>query len=129
MSYESELYTLVQSKTSITDYIGTRFYPDELEQGTPVPAARYFRVETVPYRQMKGASGSGLIRLQIDIYAGDTLEAQKIQELFKSELDGYEATDDEAILRYMQFLNAFPFAETELSYSRKIIEFYSGYRE
>ena len=55
MSIESDLYTVLSTYNGLSNLVSTRIYPDELAQGSALPALVYARVSTPPRAQAFGA--------------------------------------------------------------------------
>lgn len=64
-SIDAALRAKLAAATAVTTLVSTRIYPDELPQGTVLPAIRYSLVSDVPDRRVPGFREA---RVQVSVY-------------------------------------------------------------
>ena len=109
---ESELYTHLRDTIFA---VSERIYPQIMPQGCVKPAIVYTIVSDVDYQALSGCVSDNIIRIQIDVYALEDLEARQIRNAVKESLYsfGYYPID----------LNTMDGFEEEHELFRQIIDF------
>lgn len=92
MSLQSDLCTYVESKTAITNLIGTRFYPQIVKGGAELPFAVYSRVSVKRYPASSGSTGLVTTVVRITSFAAEYGDACDLADQFRIILDGKRMT-------------------------------------
>lgn len=92
----SELITYLESKTTITDYVGSgsepsRIYVARRPQGDALPAMVIEYTGSEHVRHLTGAAGLAEASLQITSYSTSSLEAEQMGDAVRLVLDGYDS--------------------------------------
>lgn len=92
------LYTLLQTKSGVTDLIKTRLTPDVLPQNQTMPAATMTVISGDSAHHLGGGEGNATERIQFDCYDTTRGGANDLAEAIRVELHGYRgAAGDETI--------------------------------
>jgi hypothetical protein len=102
MQLEELIYTALTSASPLTS-AGTRVYALIAKQGAPLPRITFQRVSNAPITDLGGSSNLDQVRIQVDSWADDYLEAktlasqvraimedQTFKALLVSDFDEYE---------------------------------------
>lgn len=92
MSASKDLRTYLLADTAVAALIGTRLYPDALEQGCELPAAVYQVISRTHVQHLQGITTAGTVRVQIDCYAATRLAADAVAEAIVAALRLLAAT-------------------------------------
>lgn len=92
MSAANDLRTYLLANTAVAAAIGTRMYPDALEQGAALPAAVYQVISRTHVQHLQGITTAGTVRVQIDCYAATRLAADAVAEAIVAALRLLAAT-------------------------------------
>jgi len=75
------------SVSQVTDLLGSRFYPDALQQGCELPAAVYYLISAVEEPSLSTRLEITHARIQIDCYASTRAAANGLAQLIRDQLD------------------------------------------
>lgn len=89
MAFEAGLKTYLDSKTAITNIVGTRIYLDTAPQGVTSPYLIYQEVDSQTEHHMTGASALRGATYQFDCYASGSLQVKQLADSVRQSLDGY----------------------------------------
>lgn len=89
MSLMTDLSTYVESQSSITDLISTKFYP-QLAKSASVPYTIYYRPANSRSPHSGGSSGLITTSVRMVHFAATYAAAANIAEQFRLKLDGFQ---------------------------------------
>lgn len=95
MSLQTSLAAYIETKTAITDIIGTspcKFFPQIAKGGVDVPLAIYSRSSVKRYPTTAGSSGMLTTVVRIVSFGADYAEAVDLANQFRIALDGKKGT-------------------------------------
>lgn len=92
MSLRSSICAYIETKTAITNLIGTRFYPQIVKGGSELPYAVYTRSSVMRNPTSAGSSGMVTTMLRIVTFAESYTDAEDTADQFRIALDGYRGT-------------------------------------
>jgi len=84
-----DLRTYLQTKSTVTDLIGTRMFPRMLPQGESLPAIIFSVIGSTTENKITGASGGVRVVIQLDCYAETHIQANDLAEQVRLVLHGY----------------------------------------
>lgn len=88
MAFETGLVTYLESKTALTDLVGTRMHPQIAPQGLTEPFLVFSRISGASGHHMTGADGLQQARYQFDAY-GTYPQVKSVEGALRQSLDGY----------------------------------------
>lgn len=91
MAFEDDLTTYLESKTALTDLLGSGasgFYPQVAPQGVATPYMIYARISGTQGHHMTAADGLQQSRYQFDAY-GTYKQVKAIQDALRQAMDGF----------------------------------------
>jgi hypothetical protein len=83
------IYSRLSTDGSITDYVGTKIYPDITPQNVQYPFVVYTIVNSLPVDFKDGQSNLEEITLQIDVYTQSYDDTQDLANLIRNRLDRF----------------------------------------
>lgn len=87
------ILALIDSKTAITDEIGSRLWPKVIPQGkTTFPQGTYRSVSVITHRTFDGGGKMIFASVDFHIHAGKQAKADEITQTFKDELEDESGT-------------------------------------
>lgn len=95
---ETGIYTLLSTTAELTAQVGTRIFPDVAPQSdenglpTSFPYVVYTVVSDIPTDHMLADSGISEARVQIDVYALDSVTRGAIYNIIQAYADGLQCT-------------------------------------
>ena len=92
MSIEADLYTYLQTSSSLTSAIGVKLTPDHASQKSKLPYVIYERVSTDSPVHLGGATSRENTRVSFDCYATTRSSANSIADLIRDRLHGKRGT-------------------------------------
>lgn len=95
MSLQSSLCTYIETKSAITNLIGTspcRFFPQIVKGGVDLPCAVYSRVSVRRYPKSSGSTGFVNTVIRITSFAREYTDALDLADQFRIVLDGKTGT-------------------------------------
>lgn len=75
-----ELEVFLQTKSAVTDLIGTRIRPEVLDESEALPAITHSVISSQHETELEGAAGIRHTRLQVDCYAATKVQASAVAE-------------------------------------------------
>lgn len=85
---------------AVSQQVAGRVYPVHLPQAVQYPAITYQQITGTSEQHLQGRSALRFVRMQVDVWAEDVLDAEAISQALDGALDGYrgpvgiyEATD------------------------------------
>lgn len=95
MSLQSDLCTYIETKSAITDLIGTspcRFFPQIVKGNVSLPFAVYSRVSVKRFPASGGSTGMVVTVVRITSFASEYADAVDLANQFRIVLDGKGGT-------------------------------------
>jgi hypothetical protein len=83
------IYSRLSTDGLITDYVGTKIYPDITPQNVQYPFVVYTIVNSLPVDFKDGQSNLEEITLQIDVYTQSYDDTQDLANLIRNRLDRF----------------------------------------
>ena len=103
-AFEDGFYVYLQTKSSITNLVGTRIYPLRMPQrsassDTVYPCITYQRISSRPVKHMTAAAPLQEARLQVDCWAATYASADALADALRLALDGYRGLWGSDVIR------------------------------
>lgn len=118
MSWPADLRTYLLSKSSITNLVGTRVYPDYIPQkNSTYPAIVYQIISDTPEHTLAGAALHTGTRVQLDVYAATALVRAQVVEALRNVLQGFPPTSTltfgttDTLVSSVRYVNSFDIYE------------------
>lgn len=106
MSLETALAQYWQQAASLHNLVGTHIYPIMARQTAEIPYLTWQRLSWTPTYHMRGRSNLMECTVQVDIWAHNSVEAEKLAEALLSVTDAkYQGDMAEIDVRSMTVLN------------------------
>lgn len=104
---KTSLYSLLANDASITSLVGTRIYPMWAPPDTTLPYMIVTRIDEQDFAPtMAGPGDTDFAVLQVDIWAGSSLDAEAIKQALRNLLDGYTGAMIPAYICSFRFTSA-----------------------
>ena len=87
---KGQIYTYMQSKSAITDIVGTRIFPNRMREGVSLPAIVLTTISNTHERHLGGGAGEAVATLQIDCWADTEAEVGTLANVLRDEFDTFE---------------------------------------
>jgi len=118
MAWPADLRTYLLSKSSITNLVGTRVFPDYIPQkNSTYPAIVYQIISDTPEHTLAGAAGYTGTRVQLDVYAATSLVRAQVVEALRNVLQGFPPTSTltmgttDSLVSSVRYANSFDIYE------------------
>lgn len=92
MSAERTLYSILSSTGAVTQLVGDRIYPVQIDQGAGLPAIAYQQISGPREHNVSGPIGWVRARYQITAWADTYLDAIDLATAIRVAVDGYSGT-------------------------------------
>ncbi len=89
MTIESALYSYLSTKTTVTDEVSTRIYPQTAPNGTAYPFITFSVISETNDHSMTGATGLANPIIQVDIWSATIASRVSGSEAIRNALDGF----------------------------------------
>jgi len=85
---ETSIITWLTTSTNVNKFTSGQIYPDVAPQGTPLPRVTFIDISDDPDHHMQGASGLSQALIQIDVWAGSSVDRRTLANYIKNRMDG-----------------------------------------
>ncbi len=126
---EADLRTHLLAQASITALIGARLYPQQLPQGTELPAVTYQRIAGQSLIDHEGAAGIGRARIQLDCWGESYGAAAALADTLRLALSGYRGAMGSNPATNARVINILDVPEPELALWRRMVEISLSHEE
>jgi hypothetical protein len=100
------IYSRLSTDGSITDYVGTKIYPDITPQNVQYPFVVYTIVNSLPVDFKDGQSNLEEITLQIDVYTQSYDDTQDLANLIRNRLDRFTGTAEGIDVQTIKYMSS-----------------------
>ena len=100
------IYSRLSTDGSITDYVGTKIYPDITPQNVQYPFVVYTIVNSLPVDFKDGQSNLEEITLQIDVYTQSYDDTQDLANLIRNRLDRFTGTVEGVEVQTIKYVSS-----------------------
>jgi hypothetical protein len=100
------IYSRLSTDGSITDYVGTKIYPDITPQNVQYPFVVYTIVNSLPVDFKDGQSNLEEITLQIDVYTQSYDDTQDLANLIRNRLDRFTGTVEGIDVQTIKYMSS-----------------------
>jgi hypothetical protein len=100
------IYSRLSTDGSITDYVGTKIYPDITPQNVQYPFVVYTIVNSLPVDFKDGQSNLEEITLQIDVYTQSYDDTQDLANLIRNRLDRFTGTAEGIEVQTIKYMSS-----------------------
>jgi hypothetical protein len=100
------IYSRLSTDGSITDYVGTKIYPDITPQNVQYPFVVYTIVNSLPVDFKDGQSNLEEITLQIDVYTQSYDDTQDLSNLIRNRLDRFTGTVEGIDVQTIKYMSS-----------------------
>ena len=87
-----DIRSFLLSVPAISSAVGTRIFPDIVEQNADFPAIRFMIISTTPYEHLSGILPVAKARLQIDAYGDTRTSANSVADLIRIAIEKFRGT-------------------------------------
>jgi len=132
---ETSIITWLTTSTNVNKFTNGQIYPDVAPQGTPLPRVTFIDISDDPDHHMQGASGLSQALIQIDVWAGSSVDRRTLANYIKNRMDGVISatiaglTVDSIMLLRRKNIYESPPDGSETGIYRQMMEFTFKYRE
>jgi len=109
---DDAIYTYLLTKVGLTTLISQRIFPNELPQGTTLPAVVYIDVSDVKNHTLTAQSKLEEPMKQYTVYAASKLAARSVASQIKLALCDYSGTLSGIVIQYIRLENELASLET-----------------
>ena len=96
-----DIRTYLQTKTAVTNLVGTRIFPRMMPQGETLPAVVFSLIGSTSEPRLLGASGGVRALVQLDCYAETHIACNALGEQIRLALHGYSGTAGNSTIEAM----------------------------
>jgi hypothetical protein len=100
------IYSRLSTDGLITDYVGTKIYPDITPQNVQYPFVVYTIVNSLPVDFKDGQSNLEEITLQIDVYTQSYDDTQDLANLIRNRLDRFTGTVEGIDVQTIKYMSS-----------------------
>lgn len=99
----ADVRTYLQTKSAVTDLIGTRMYPDVLPENVTLPACTYWTFSSEPLTEVQAdKTGVAMSRVQIDCYATTRAGAVALADAIRlAPMQGHRGTVGSSFVQHV----------------------------
>ncbi len=90
---ETRLYAKLVATTAVTDIVVTRIFPIRSPQGAALPYVTYQTITDEPVNDSAGTTTSGVIRVQVDLWAETYIGVKALAAAVQAALNGWATND------------------------------------
>ena len=98
MGIESAIFSILTNDSAVAALVSTRVFPNNLDQGEPLPAIVYQEISGVDDNDSGGSTNLVDARFQVDCYAATYLETMTLAAAVRAALNGYAGTSDGTVI-------------------------------
>ena len=92
MSAERALYSILSTTGAVTQLVGDRIYPVQVDQGASLPAISYQQISGPRFYEVSHAMGWVESRYQVNVWAATYLDAVDLSTAVMTAVSGYSGT-------------------------------------
>ena len=112
MEIEEAFTAYLMAKVGLTALISTRFYPEELPQGTTLPAVSYIKISDLKDHTLTGQVTLERPMFQFTAFATTKAGARTVANQLKADLQDYVGTMSGIVIQWIKLENEFSNLET-----------------
>lgn len=102
---QEALTTYLKAYAGLTALISTRLFPDEIPQGTTLPAVFYINISDVKSHTLTGQLALESPMIQYTVYASTKPSARAVANQIKAALKDYVGTLSGVTIQYIRLIN------------------------